>query len=49
MHIEELNQEFQKLMNVIEDLFIDKQCCRNLIIEKRLMTESSIDAAMTRA
>jgi hypothetical protein len=49
MHIEELTQQMQKLMVVIEDLFIEKQCCRTLIIDKGLMTESVIDAALERA
>jgi hypothetical protein len=40
---------FRKYQKVIEDLWIEKQCCRNLIIDKGLMSEAEIDSALQKA
>ena len=37
---------FRKYQNAIEDLWLEKQCCRTLILDKGLMTENELDQVL---
>jgi hypothetical protein len=46
MYLEALKNIFAKLQAVMEDVWIERQSCRNLILDSGLMTEAKLEEAL---
>lgn len=49
MYFEMLTSMVARLHSAMEDLWVDGTCCRNVILDNGLMTESELDAALKAA